>query len=963
MKNINLVEYTPRYSTRVGRRHIPTTAMITVFILFLNFIGYAQVNTTPFLISSEEDFSERLFNRKNNIIDLYLTDTEVIEGKVNFQEGTVDNYRIIGEVLNTEDGKLSSFNFVKENDVISGTIILKSEEKAYKYYIDDTANVYVEETSIHNVLCVSYELETETNAAETSNSSSVMQVPILESNPGAPGTIYLDFDGELVENTFWASGGDINALPTNYSDEKITNIWRIMVEDFKPFNFNITTNRTIFDAAPVNRRMMVIFTPTTDAAPGTGGVALLRSFASNTDEPCWAFNSQTRAAGETGSHEVGHTLGLDHDGHPAAGDYYRGHGEWSPIMGWSANRTLGHWSMGEYPGATNQEDDISIITENSNGVGYKVDDHGDIITAASLLITNADGTVNASQNTGLIERREDKDVYSFVTQGGQVTLEVQPDPYYPNLNIQARILNGLGEEMAISSPEIDLSAAISTNLAEGTYFIEIDGVGEGDLNSGYSDYSSIGEYSISGNYPLGDNNQPPISNFEATILCGEAVFVNTSINTVDTYLWDFGDGATSTEQSPTHNYAADGTYTVSLTTTNGVGTDTNVKNDFVVVATPSLPTAMNIDVCNGISTSVVLEGSNGYVWYDQETGGNLLGTGNAFHTPAITANTTYYVAGTLDEISVENVGIEEIDQSRGTIHGGGQYLIFDVEETTLLRRARVYAEESKERTLQLRSSTGTVLTSKTIFIEAGEHIIDINIELPIGENLQIGFPTGSDLFRNNQGVSYPYQVNDVVEIKRSSAPTNSQQFYYFLYNWEVSTLGGCKTETRTPITLNVVDAPSQPVITYNSNLDELTTSAGYQNYQWYHNGAVINGANTSSHIATETGRYTVSVYNGIPCEIFSEETIVGTLGIEELVANEKEIILYPNPVEEVLNIRGGNIVGNISEVKITNMLGQTVLNYTGESLEETYDTSSLNDGMYFFIIDNTVVKRFVKKGK
>lgn len=41
-----------------------------------------------------------------------------------------------------------------------------------------------------------------------------------------------------------------------------------------------------------------------------------------------------------------------------------------------------------------------------------------------------------------------------------------------------------------------------------------------------------------------------------------------------TYLWDFGDGTTSTEENPQHQYAADGTYTVTLKVKNVAGTET-----------------------------------------------------------------------------------------------------------------------------------------------------------------------------------------------------------------------------------------------------------------------------------------------------------------------------------------------------------------------------------------------------
>ncbi|MEL7146097.1 MAG: PKD domain-containing protein, partial [Bacteroidota bacterium] len=51
----------------------------------------------------------------------------------------------------------------------------------------------------------------------------------------------------------------------------------------------------------------------------------------------------------------------------------------------------------------------------------------------------------------------------------------------------------------------------------------------------------------------------------------EYSFTNGSLN-AESYLWDFGDGNTSTEESPTHVYAAADTYTVTLSAMNTIGT-------------------------------------------------------------------------------------------------------------------------------------------------------------------------------------------------------------------------------------------------------------------------------------------------------------------------------------------------------------------------------------------------------
>ncbi|HUU09409.1 MAG TPA: caspase family protein [Phycisphaerae bacterium] len=72
---------------------------------------------------------------------------------------------------------------------------------------------------------------------------------------------------------------------------------------------------------------------------------------------------------------------------------------------------------------------------------------------------------------------------------------------------------------------------------------------------------------------------PPTAAFAAHPTSGPAplavTFTDESTGSIETWSWDFGDGATSAGQNPTHTYASTGTYTVSLTVTGpGGGSDT-----------------------------------------------------------------------------------------------------------------------------------------------------------------------------------------------------------------------------------------------------------------------------------------------------------------------------------------------------------------------------------------------------
>lgn len=69
---------------------------------------------------------------------------------------------------------------------------------------------------------------------------------------------------------------------------------------------------------------------------------------------------------------------------------------------------------------------------------------------------------------------------------------------------------------------------------------------------------------------------PANSSFTPTIVNGEVSF--NSVGNLDSYLWDFGDGNTSTESNPTHAYLANGDYVVSLTVTKCGETSTSSQS-------------------------------------------------------------------------------------------------------------------------------------------------------------------------------------------------------------------------------------------------------------------------------------------------------------------------------------------------------------------------------------------------
>ncbi|NLV27999.1 MAG: PKD domain-containing protein [Methanomicrobiales archaeon] len=64
-------------------------------------------------------------------------------------------------------------------------------------------------------------------------------------------------------------------------------------------------------------------------------------------------------------------------------------------------------------------------------------------------------------------------------------------------------------------------------------------------------------------------------------------FHDTSSGNPERWLWQFGDGATSTEQNPVHTYSLNGIYTVSLTCDTPQGESMEVKKNYITVSEPT----------------------------------------------------------------------------------------------------------------------------------------------------------------------------------------------------------------------------------------------------------------------------------------------------------------------------------------------------------------------------------------
>ena len=339
-------------------------------------------------------------------------------------------------------------------------------------------------------------------------------LPKLISYPSAKATIYLDFDGQTVSGTSWNGGGTFYCMPAALTDAQITEIFNRVSEDYRPFNIDITTDSTVFLAAPLTQRMRIIVTPTSGWYQNVGGVSYTGSFIWGDDTPGFVFpdrlNYSPKLIAECCTHESGHTVGLSHQAKYSGtcsliSTYNDGVGlgetSWAPVMGNSYYRNLSGWNNGPTPsGCTADQDNLSIITSR-NGFTYRTDDYSDDPkkNPTPISIVNSQLSID-----GIITTNTDKDAFKIsLPQNGQLHLAANPFSVGSNndgadLDMQVTLLNSNMNVVKVYNPEDKLNVAIDTTLMAGDYYLVVNGSG----NANTSNYGSLGSYAISGTFDV-----------------------------------------------------------------------------------------------------------------------------------------------------------------------------------------------------------------------------------------------------------------------------------------------------------------------------------------------------------------------------------------------------------------------------------------------------------------------------
>ncbi|MEL6864485.1 MAG: S8 family serine peptidase [Bacteroidota bacterium] len=357
--------------------------------------------------------------------------------------------------------------------------------------------------------------------------------------------------------------------------------------------------------------------------------------------------------------------------------------------------------------------------------------------------------------------------------------------------------------------------------------------------------------------------------------------------------------------------------TINLVNPNGQTDERPLNNllrtNIELIDAPAIATAVSVDaneICMDASVMLQADAGNGssILWYDANEGGNLLGEGATYVTEPLTGPTTFYA----DANFIENVGMTTVDTTNAilanTVEAG---IVFDCHEEAVLKTVTIYVEETGSRLITLRDAEGITWAQKIVSIsEIGENVVELNFNIPVGNQLVLGLDFGKELYFSTSGVNFPYEIENIVTLRSSNVIAGSLTRYYYFYNWEVEYKHPCG---RTPVSVEPANSDPSPDAAFDVTTDQNSwldgvdiafsnTSTDASSYLWDFGDGATSTDENPSHIFAEPGTYNVSlvVKNSAGCsDAFATTLEIGESPVStaDLTGAFAGISVYPNPAQ------------------------------------------------------------------
>ena len=424
---------------------------------------------------------------------------------------------------------------------------------------------------------------------------------------------------------------------------------------------------------------------------------------------------------------------------------------------------------------------------------------------------------------------------------------------------------------------------------------------------------------------------------------------------IDSWLWDFGDGNSSTEQNPVHTYTTNGTYRVTLIVNTSSGSaDIVSKNVFISSSNFSVNLGADTTVCTG-NTHTLDAGNPGaqYFWNTGATSRTIIVNDGGIYwvraerngcitTDTIVVRNSLPVTAKIGMIMPEKclpVPVQFADSS--IVHCGEainnwKWEFGDGNVSTARHPLHTYtAEGTYQVKLTVTASNGvTITTNRTIEIENIKPIVNLGADLTVCKGTQVPLDAGINnavySWSPTAGISNTSIRNPVVQ------PTTTTTY--------IVAVTKCNYTVTDEIVI-LVDSIRKPVILQDNNILRSTPADAYQ---WYKDNQPIAGAITRTYNAKSLGFYSVKVGNGRGCENMSDPFLYIPRHKNGVGLDGISIHCSPNPANDMVNIVLDAQPEKPVKLTVIDRYGKAVLHLTINKQYNQLRLYNLPKGQYFF---------------
>lgn len=504
---------------------------------------------------------------------------------------------------------------------------------------------------------------------------------------------------------------------------------------------------------------------------------------------------------------------------------------------------------------------------------------------------------------------------------------------------------------------------------------------------------------------LNTTPQPPVADFLAssTSICtGNSIgFSDISTNQPTSWSWSFPGGtpSTSTTQNPTVTYSTPGTYDVTLTATNGQGSDVETKTMYIVVGSSGGALPLIEDFESGVFSTngwTLSNPDNGITWDIVGTSGNTSGSQSArmnIWPYSTVGERDGMISKALDLTQYLSVNLAfKHAYRRSSTSDVDSLLIYVSTDCGVTFTDIVYQRGSQPMATNVITNTDYVPSTVNDWCLNGTYDtcyqnIDLSAYIPYSA-VMVKFETyngyGGNIFVDDINitgvVNTPAPVADFTasntvicpgqQVNFTDMSTNSPATWVWSFtggtpgssssqnpavtyaspgtytvSLTVTNPGGNDTKTVNGYIVVVagstalINAPTNTVICGSGSLTLSSTNTA-SSYQWMLNGSPITGANGSSYNATAAGTYDLVVTTGT-CTDTSAVPVVVTL-----TPATPAVVTAQNGILTICGSMGVNLIGSGGGTY------QWLLNGSPIPWGTTSTLNTSQPGNYDLVVDN-----------